>query len=122
MARIMIVEDDDALRSVLRRSLETEGHQVIEEPDGGSALRHFAGDPADLVVSDVFMPVMDGIDFLMRVRDAFPEARIIVMSGGGDLGKTSVLDAAARLGADGVLEKPFEIAEFLEMVRATLAA
>lgn len=118
MPRIMIIDDAAAIRTSLRRILERDGHTVLEEPDGKSALRHFAGDPTDVVISDVFMPDMDGIDFLMRVRETFPEAKIIVMSGGGALGKESVLAAASRLGADVVFEKPFEATQVLDAVRA----
>lgn len=117
----MVIDDDDDVRASLRRILERDGYTVIEEPDGKSALRHFAGDPADLVISDVYMPDMDGIDLLLRVRDAFPEARIIVISGGGQMGKESVLAAASRLGADRIFEKPFDVLDMLEAVRAVLA-
>ena len=120
MSRIMIIDDDEGVRVMLRRMLEREGHTVIDEPDGKSALRHFAGDPADLVISDVYMPGMDGIDFLLRVRDTFPEARIIMISGGGQLEADTVLNAASRLGADRVVKKPFSVTDMLEEVRAVL--
>lgn len=120
MARVMVVDDDGDIRASLRKALEREGHTVTEEPDGASALRHFTGDPVDLVISDVYMPDMDGIDFLMRVREVFPEARTILISGGGQLKKESVLGAASRLGADRVLEKPFEMDDLLGAVEAVL--
>ena len=116
----MVIDDDTDIRRALRKVLERDGHTVVEEPNGHSALRHFTGDPADLVISDVYMPDMDGIDFLMRVRDAFPDARFIMISGGGSLGKESVLQAAERLGADRVLEKPFKVQEVREMVQDLL--
>lgn len=122
MARILIVDDDPDILRALRRVLELERHTVTEAPDGKTALRHFAGAPADLVISDVYMPDMDGIEFLIRVREAFPEAKIIAMSGGGHLAKEKVLGAASMLGAVGVLEKPFTIEEVLEVVKDALEA
>jgi DNA-binding NtrC family response regulator len=120
MPHILVVDDEAEIRSSVRRILETKGHQVTEAPDGKTALRHFAGNPADLVISDVYMPDMDGIEFLIRVREAFPEAKIVVMSGGGHMTKEKVLGAASLLGAAEILEKPFTIEEILEVVGRTL--
>ena len=90
MPRIMIVDDDPATPRSLRQIPEEEGHTVDEAPDGQVALRHFAGNPADLVICDVYMPNMNGIEFVIRVREAFPEAKIVGLSGGGFLSKGSV--------------------------------
>ncbi len=90
MPRIMIVDDDPAILRSLRQILEEEGHIVDEAPDGQVARRHFSGNPADLVICDVYMPNMNGIEFVMRVREAFPEAKIVGLSGGGFLSKGSL--------------------------------
>jgi len=109
MATILIIDDNpDILRS-LRRALESKGHEVMEDADGHAALRHFAGHPADLIITDIYMPEMDGIQFIMRVKEAFPEARVIAMSGGGALAGKQVLAAAEGLGVDAVLEKPLDV-------------
>ena len=120
MASILVIDDDQSIREVLRKVLERAGHTVSEAADGKAALRSFAGDPTDVVITDIYMPEMDGIEFLIRVREAFPEARIIAMSGGGFLDQESVLDAASKLGAVGVLEKPFSPEECLEVVQTAL--
>ncbi len=117
----MIVDDDDATRHALRRLLLASGYQVIEAPDGQTALRHFTGNPVDLVISDIYMPEMDGIQFLMRVKEIFPDVRVIAMSGGGHQKKENVLGAASMLGAVTVLEKPFELAEVLDAVKLALS-
>ena len=122
MSRILIVDDDPDILQTLRRVLESQGHTVSEALDGKAALRYFAGDPADLVISDIYMPDMDGIEFLIRVREAFPEAKVLAMSGGGHLTKERVLGAASMLGATGVLEKPFTIEDVLEAVKEALEA
>jgi len=121
MARVLVVDDDAELRRALSRVLGKDGHEVIEAGDGRTALRMFAGDPVDLVLSDVYMPDMDGIDFLMRARSAFPEARIVIMSGGGNLPAAAVLDAASSLGADMTLSKPFTPDEVRAAVERVLA-
>ncbi|MFG1691147.1 response regulator [Gemmatimonadota bacterium] len=128
MASILIIDDEGSVREILRRLLERVGHTVYEAADGKTALRMYAGNPTDLVITDIFMPEMDGIEFLIRVREAFPEARIIALSGGGFMplsgggfiGKEEVLQDAAQLGAVGILEKPFSVEECLDVVRKTL--
>ncbi|GMV04049.1 MAG: hypothetical protein AMXMBFR53_03300 [Gemmatimonadota bacterium] len=118
--RILIIDDDPEILRALRRILEAGGYEVQEAADGRTALRHFAGHPTDVVLTDIFMPEMDGIEFIMRVKEAFPEARVVAMSGGGLLPSGSVLGAAAHLGAEAVLAKPFTIEEVLEAVGRAL--
>ena len=120
MAQILIVDDDPSLLRTLRRILEDAGHEVTEESDGARALRRFAGHPSDLVITDIYMPEMDGIEFLMRLRECFPEAKIIAMSGGGFLEKESVLEGARALGAVRVLPKPFDADEVDRLVASVL--
>ncbi|MDZ7778796.1 MAG: response regulator [Gemmatimonadota bacterium] len=106
MARILIIDDDNEARAGLRRLLESEGHDVEEASDGSQALRRFAGSPADVVFTDIFMPRMDGLEFVMRLRETFPEAPIVAMSGGGHLEAEPVLHAADALGVVRSLAKP----------------
>lgn len=122
MASILIIDDEPEILRVLKRTLESEGHTTIEAPDGQAALRRFAGQPTDLIITDIYMPHMDGIEFIIRVRETFPEAKVIAMSGGGHLSQDKVLGAASMLGADRVLEKPFSIEEVLEAVTRVLGA
>ncbi|MDP2957868.1 MAG: response regulator [Longimicrobiales bacterium] len=120
MASILIIDDHPEILRVLRKVLEGAGHTVTEAPDGKTALRWFAGKPTDLVLTDIYMPEMDGLEFIMRVREAFPETRVIAMSGGGFLGKDQILKAAAILGARQILEKPFTSEGVLEAVERAL--
>lgn len=120
MARILIAEDESSIRSVLRRILEAEGHEVVEVENGTRALRHYAGDPTDLVIADIYMPGMDGLEFILRLRDLFPRARVLAISGGGGLPGHSVLEAARNLGALGALEKPFTRGEVIRAVEGLL--
>jgi DNA-binding NtrC family response regulator len=120
MASILIIDDDRDLIRALRRGLEAAGHEVREAGDGKAALQLFAGHPTDLVISDIYMPEMNGIELLLRIKETSPDARFIAMSGGGFLEKERVLGAASMLGAGRVLEKPFTLDEALEAVEAIL--
>ena len=122
MSSILVVDDEPEVRRALKRILERAGHQVTEAPDGAKALRWFAGQPTDVVICDIYMPEMDGIEFLIRVQEAFPEARVIAMSGGGFISQDNLLEAASNLGAAGVLPKPFGLDEVLDQVARALAA
>ena len=120
MVRILVIDDEPLTRNAVRRALESAGHEVVEAEDGKVALRMYAGNPTDLVISDIYMPHMDGIEFLMRLHGAFPEARIITMSGGGHLAKEKVLSASNALGAVVTLEKPFGVDDILAAVDEAL--
>lgn len=122
MARILVVDDDDTIRRAIRRLFESNGYEVSEAPNGRMALTSLRHTPSDLVVSDVFMPDMNGYEFVMTFRDEFPDTPIIMMSGGGaGLGKTNVLHAGSSLGANRVFKKPFPFVELLEAARELLA-
>ena len=116
----MVVDDNGAMRRSVRRMLEQDGHTVAEAPNGRLAMDQMGHRPAELVISDVFMPDMNGFEFLVRLREGFPGTSVIVMSGGGHVGGTPILDAAAKLGADRVFEKPFDLEEMREAVRLVL--
>lgn len=120
MAEILIIDDEPGILRILRRILEDAGHTVTEAPDGRVALRQFEGKPADLVITDIFMPAMDGIELLVNLRRSFPDARVLAMSGGGLLSRDQALGDASLLGADEILQKPFSKEEVLAAVDRTL--
>jgi CheY-like chemotaxis protein len=116
MAKVLVIDDDPKVRRVVTRFIELEGHTVVEAENGREALARFEGDPADLVISDIYMPEMDGIELLMQLRARFPEAKLVAMSGGGAIAATHVLKAARALGAVAILEKPFELEAIRELL------
>lgn len=122
MAEILIIDDEPGILGVLRKILETAGHTVTDAPNGEVALRQFEGKPADLVITDIFMPEMDGIEFLVHLRTTFPDARVLAMSGGGLLSRDQALSDASLLGADQILQKPFNREDLLEAVDRILAS
>ena len=116
MAEILIIDDEPGVLKLLRKILEGAGHSVTAAPDGEVALEHFEGQPADLIITDIFMPGMDGIEFLVNLRKTAPDARVLAMSGGGILSRDQALSDASLLGADHILHKPFSPDDVLEAV------
>ena len=121
MADILIIDDEPGVLGVLRKILEGVGHVVTEALDGEEALRLYEGHPADQVITDIFMPGMDGIELLIHLRKTFPDARVLAMSGGGILSRDQALSDASLLGADKILQKPFSKEEVLAAVDMTMS-
>ena len=113
-----MIDDDEAMRSTVRKILEREGHEVRVAKDGGEGLRIFRERPADVVVTDVIMPGKEGIETILELREEAPDVRILVISG-GLLTETRLSDAEA-LGADASLPKPFTVDELRSAVAALL--
>ena len=120
MAEILIIDDEPGVLGFLREVLEDAGHSVAEAPDGETALRQFMRAPSDLVITDIFMPRMDGIELLGYLRTLSPGVRILAISGGGLFSPAQALKDATHLGADRILQKPFSKEEVLKIVNETL--
>lgn len=108
MPRILIVDDEPQLRTVLRKILEREGHTVVEAPDGRHGLRLWRDQPIDLVLTDIYMPEKDGIELLVAIRQTRRKTKIICMTGASERGLWNLNPAAEIMGADRTLSKPFE--------------
>jgi CheY-like chemotaxis protein len=120
MAKILLVDDEKQLRSMLRIALESAGHEVEEAVDGKEAIESYRNHPADLLLTDIVMPGQEGIETIMQFREKYPELKIIAMSGGGQNSGQSYLDWAKKLGANRTLAKPFSIEGFLGAVQEVL--
>lgn len=121
MAVILLIDDEPQVRLVLRRVLERSGHSVFEARDGGEGLRIASGNVVDLVITDIIMPGMDGIELIVEFSEHHPGVPIIAMSGGGKAVPADlVLSDAHGLGAVTSLAKPFDMARFLAVVEAAL--
>jgi CheY-like chemotaxis protein len=120
MACILVIDDHEEIRRLVRRSLEPAGHQILEASDGEMGMSLLAKGPVDLVITDVFMPGQDGIVTVRRIRKEYPATKIIVMSGGAMGGSLDLLRDAAVLGQATELKKPFRPVELLETVRAAI--
>ena len=108
MARVLIIDDEVSLRRVLRSILERAGHTVLDAPDGREGMALWRRKPTDLVVTDIFMPEMDGVEFIREMKKIAVKSKIIAMSGGGRKRLLGWKAAALLMGADRVLVKPFD--------------
>jgi len=115
--RVLIVDDDPSVRNFLQMLLEVEGYEVFSAMDGNDALAVQREHPAAVVVIDIFMPHAEGIETIVKLREEFPQAGIIVMSGGGVRSGVDYLAVARELGAARALKKPFGPQELIDAVR-----
>jgi len=113
MTRVLVIDDEDLLREVMREMLEAAGYEVAEEADGAAGVRTFRDAPADVVITDIIMPKKDGITTIWELKQLRPDVRIIAMSGGVPGGPRSDLPLATAYGAACTLQKPFTRAELL---------
>ncbi len=120
MARILIIDDEPQIRSMLRLMLERVGYEVAEAPDGIEGIRRYRENPADLIITDLIMPNKDGIGMIIDLKKEFPKVKIIAMSGGGVNRPEGYLDGAKKLGAARTLTKPIDRDEMLKAVKETL--
>ena len=120
MARVLVIDDESQIRSMLRLMLERVGYEVIEAPDGIEGIRRYRENPADLIISDLIMPNKDGIGMMIELKKEFPEVKIIAISGGGLNKPDGYLEGAKKLGAMHTLTKPIERDQLLRVVKDTL--
>lgn len=120
MARILIIDDESQIRSMLRLMLERAGYEIAEAPDGIEGIRQYRENPADLIITDLIMPNKDGIGMIIDLKKEFPKVKIIAMSGGGVNRPEGYLDGAKKLGATRTLTKPIDREEMLKAVKETL--
>jgi DNA-binding NtrC family response regulator len=117
MARIIIIDDEPSVLTALEQALKSTGHQVILAEDAKKGVREHQSRPADLIITDLYMPDQDGIQTIIQLRRLSPEVPIIAMSGNP---KAHILDVAQKLGVHAVLEKPFEFEHLLRVVEKAL--
>ena len=117
MQRILVIDDDEHFLSLMSRMLDRAGYEVVAASDGREGIRVCQKTRVDLVITDVVMPEMEGLEVIMELKRKFSGMRIIAISGGGRIQPGNYLDMAAALGASRTLTKPFSCEEFLETVR-----
>jgi CheY-like chemotaxis protein len=130
MNRVLIIDDEPFVREALKRVLEGDGVSVDTAADANSALAQLRAQPADLVIIDVIMPGMDGVQLIRQLRADYPGVRIVAISGGGNfelggyrpdaISTRAYLAAATKAGADAALAKPFDTAELEAVIRPLL--
>lgn len=118
MARILVVEDDNLVRSMLQQMLEREGHVVMVAGDGTEAIKTLNKEAIDLMVTDLIMPEMEGIELIRSLYKQETKPKIIAISGGSALlSPVTQLKSAKLLGANLTFTKPIDREEFVGAVR-----
>jgi CheY-like chemotaxis protein len=118
--RILVVDDSADIRGFMRAALEHEGYRVALAANGREALEQQRTHAAELLITDIFMPDVDGIETIARFKSEFPAVRVIAMSAGGAARMQDYLRIAGYIGADAVLAKPFGVEELIRAVRRAL--
>ena len=120
MARILIIDDEPEILSILRTILENAKHEVEEAIDGKVGYEKFLNSNFDLIVTDLVMPEKEGIELIRDVLAVSPNSKIIAISGGGSFEPKFYLDLAGYLGAIRCLPKPLDLREFIKIVEELL--
>jgi len=119
-ARILVIDDEEEVRDIIKQMLELEGYEVITAVDGNQGIKLFKQEPADLVITDIIMPDKEGIETIIELRNQFPDVKIISISGGGRIGPHDYLNMAKKLGAERSFTKPFERKKLLKAIEELL--
>ncbi len=119
MAKILITEDEDSLRMFVARALRLDGHETHEAGDGAEGLEKLSEGSFDLLLSDIRMPVMDGIELVHRASAKFPDLKILLMTGYAEQ-RERADDLAAKV--IDVVQKPFALPDIRRAVASALAA
>lgn len=125
MARILVVDDDTAVRSAIKMVLEHEGHEVVVAGDGRAGVAEAQAGGFDVVICDIFMPGMDGIETIHAFHQLDPRMPVIAMSGftfrDGHAPAPDYLSLSTKLGAAYSLRKPFRPQELIKAVRQCMS-
>jgi DNA-binding NtrC family response regulator len=117
-----LIDDEQMVRKIVRKMLERSGHDVTEAENGRLGLDQLKTGTFDLVITDIIMPEMEGVETLMSVREQYPSIKVIAMSGGGRTGNIDFLGAAEKLGAGATLHKPFTLGSLAAAIEQTFGA
>lgn len=117
MANVLIVDDEQSYRQLLSLVFESDGHAIRTAMNGREALENLQASPADIIISDVKMPDMDGIELLRAVRETQPDLGVVLMTA---FASVETAREAFKLGADDFIQKPFDVEELKLIVRKTL--
>lgn len=122
MRHILLVDDDERIRRMVRQALESRGFSVVEACNGREALGLWEARAPDLVLTDINMPEMDGIELLLAVLKRSEGVPVVAMSGGGLIPQELLLGNAKLLGAVEVLAKPFTLPELIDALLVAFQA
>ncbi len=108
MKRILIIDDDIVIREILKEALEPLGYDLGEASNGREGMTLFKKKPYDLIITDIIMPEMEGLETILTLKRLASDAKIIAISGGGKATPDGYLGMAEKLGAHRIFSKPFD--------------
>jgi len=121
MKKILVVDDEENMRLMLQDFLSSD-YEITLAAHGREALTLMSKTTYDLLITDLVMPEMNGIELVISVKDKYPQQKVIAISGGGGItGRFDYLPVVELLGADKILAKPFELSKMLEYIKTSLA-
>ena len=120
MARILLIGDHELARFTMQVILESAGHDVVQAENGRDGIELHNTQSFELVITDMIMPDVEGVETIQAVLKQDPTQRIIAVSGGGGAGRTDHLETASTVGAQSILRKPFSENDLLECVTSCL--
>ena len=120
MTKILLVEDEALFAEMIQKTLVAFGYEVVQARNGKEALKLYDPQTMGLVLTDLIMPDLEGVELIVALQRIEPSVRVIAMSGGGRNSPQSYLMVAERVGAVKTLAKPFSIAELVAAVRECL--
>ncbi|HEV7611747.1 MAG TPA: response regulator [Steroidobacteraceae bacterium] len=132
MHNVLVIDDEGDVRDGIKRVLERAGFSVRTLDNATDALLELKRAPTDVVITDIIMPKLSGVDAIHRIVQEFPRVRIVAISGGGNfdassyqpgaITTTAYLAAAKNAGAHFILTKPFESRELIDAVKQVISA
>ena len=120
MPKVLVVDDDAGSREIIRMALECEQYEVDEAENGRAGLELAAHSEFDILVTDIVMPEVDGIQFMYELHKTRPGLPVVAISGGALLSARNYLRIASQTGASAVLAKPFTLSQLYSAVRGCL--
>ena len=114
MKKILVADDEESVRLVLKQMLEAVGYKVDTAADGSQALAKMKADNYDLLIADINMPVMDGVELLKKSRELFPQLPVIFVTG---FGRDKIIVQAMKEGLSDFLQKPFRMDDVTNTIK-----
>ena len=117
-SKILVVDDEDALRTVLSGELVSEGYDVRAAADGDDAISNLQKESFDLILLDIKMPRMNGFEVLKFVKEKYPKTKVVMLTGFADL-KNAI--ESKKLGAEDFVSKPYDLVDLLTTIERVLS-
>ena len=116
MARILVIDDNDQFRSMLRACLQNEGYEVVDASDGKEGVSLYREQPTDLIITDINMPEKSGPELIFELQKEFSDVKIIAISGGTENSEEYLKDIVSISDVKRIFTKPLDMGRFLKAV------